>query len=86
LALFNIIYTSAPVFIYGLLEKNISDHKLLQDPALYAKISKNSLLTTKEFCIWLTEALWHSIGNNNVLLTLQLYIKIMILNKLLILF
>jgi len=64
LALFNIIYTSAPVFVYGLLEQNLSDGQLLADPALYAKIAGNALLSTREFCIWLAQAFWHSIGRS----------------------
>ncbi len=35
LFLFNTIYTSLPIIVYGLFEQNFSETELLQDPKLY---------------------------------------------------
>ncbi len=47
--------------MFGLLEQNISSERLLSDPALYGKIARNSLLSVREFCIWMAQAVWHSL-------------------------
>ncbi len=60
LTLFNIVFTSLPVFVFGLLEQNVPADRLLGDPMLYSKITRNSLLSVREFGIWFTEGLWHS--------------------------
>ncbi len=57
-------FLSIPIFVFGLLEQNISSERLLADPALYGKIARNQLLSLKEFAIWLTQAFWHSIVTN----------------------
>ncbi len=61
LALFNIVFTSIPIFVFGILEQNIPAERLLSDPALYGKIARNQLLSLKEFLIWFAEGLWHSL-------------------------
>ena len=61
LAMFNIAYTSIPIFVFGLLEQNIGSKRLLKEPHLYKKITRNKLLSIREFCIWFTEAVWHSL-------------------------
>lgn len=61
LTLFNVIYTVTPIFVFGLFEQNISQEKLLSNPALYKNIAKNRLLSTQEFTIWFAQGLWHSI-------------------------
>lgn len=61
LTFYNIFFTSAPIFIFGLFEQNINSERLLRDPVLYRKIAKNQLLSIKEFAIWLFEGFWHSL-------------------------
>lgn len=61
LTLFNITYTSLPIFVFGLFEQNLSAELLLRRPELYAKNAKNRLLNLKEFSIWFFEAVWHSL-------------------------
>ena len=61
LTMYNIIYTSIPVFVFGLFEKNCDDHVLLSNPELYKRISKNALLSLKVSLSWFFDAFWASI-------------------------
>ena len=55
LTMYNIVFTSIPIFVFGLLEQNLKAEQLLADPQLYAKIAKNKLLSLREFFIWFIE-------------------------------
>ena len=61
LTMYNIIYTSLPVFIFGLFEKSYDEKKLLNTPELYKTIRRNSLLSKKVSFFWLFDAFWASI-------------------------
>ncbi|XP_040570964.1 phospholipid-transporting ATPase IF [Lepeophtheirus salmonis] len=61
LTLYNIVFTSLPIFVYGLIEQNISADDLLQRPDLYKKIANNALLDFKNFIIWFSAGVWHAI-------------------------
>lgn len=58
--MYNIIYTSLPVFLFGLFEKNYDDKVLVNKPELYKKIHKNALLSPKVSLMWLFDAVWSS--------------------------
>ncbi|KAG7189384.1 hypothetical protein KM043_017031 [Ampulex compressa] len=57
---FNVIFTSLPVLLYGLLEQDHSANKLLRHPHLYKLNKRNYLLSTNQFLIWTTKGLWHT--------------------------
>ncbi|XP_052133143.1 phospholipid-transporting ATPase IF-like isoform X2 [Frankliniella occidentalis] len=61
LTCFNIIFTSAPVLVYGLLEQNRPSYQLLQYPPLYKGHQGNRLMKTSHFLVWLTAGIWHSL-------------------------
>jgi phospholipid-translocating ATPase len=61
LTLYNITFTSAPIFIYGLLEQNLSAKVLMADPEKYQEIARNRLLAKDKCFLWILEALWHSL-------------------------
>ena len=60
LTFYNIFWTSLPIFIFGLLEQNLKSKALLKNPVLYKRLSKNYLLTLREFCLWFLYGLWHT--------------------------
>ncbi|XP_069104110.1 phospholipid-transporting ATPase IF-like isoform X3 [Argopecten irradians] len=60
LAMYNITFTSLPIFIYSLFEKPISQRELLENPRLYKKIARNDLMSFKSFVKWNLLGLWHS--------------------------
>ena len=62
LMLFNITWTSLPIFVFGLLEQNIKSKPLLSNPVLYRRISKNYLMTLREFLLWFLYGLWHALA------------------------
>ncbi|KAK3926702.1 putative phospholipid-transporting ATPase IF [Frankliniella fusca] len=61
LTCFNIIFTSAPVLVYGLLEQNRPSYQLLQYPPLYKGHQGNKLMRTSHFLEWLMAGIWHSV-------------------------
>ncbi|KAJ9577646.1 hypothetical protein L9F63_005776, partial [Diploptera punctata] len=54
LTLFNVLYTSLPILIYGLFEQNHSAQTLLDYPQLYRNIRKNILMSWSTFFQWIT--------------------------------
>ena len=50
--LYNIVYTSAPIIIYALFDKQTSDLILMKDPIYYAPGPKRLLFNTKIYLIW----------------------------------
>ena len=60
--LFNITWTSLPIFVFGLLEQNIKSKHLLNNPGLYRRISKNYLMKFREFLLWFLYGLWHAVA------------------------
>lgn len=60
LSMYNLIYTSIPVLVFGLFEKNYDDNVLVNKPELYKKIHKNALLSPKVSLMWLFDAVWSS--------------------------
>ncbi|OWF54474.1 phospholipid-transporting ATPase IF [Mizuhopecten yessoensis] len=59
LTMYNITFTSLPIFIYSLFEKSISQEELLQNPHLYKKNARNAALSFKSFIKWNFLGLWH---------------------------
>ena len=42
LTMYNIIWTSLPIFLFGLLEQNLQSDTLLSQPALYRRIGMST--------------------------------------------
>ncbi|KAK1123006.1 hypothetical protein K0M31_008642 [Melipona bicolor] len=59
--LYNVIFTSMPILVYGLFEQNFTADKLLRKPYLYKLYRRNYLLTRWQFLLWTALALWHSL-------------------------
>ncbi|KAJ8683561.1 hypothetical protein QAD02_019353 [Eretmocerus hayati] len=55
---FNLIYSSVPILIFGIFEKDHSDKVLLKFSQLYQLHAKNYLLSLKQFIFWMLTALW----------------------------
>ncbi|XP_043667422.1 phospholipid-transporting ATPase IF-like isoform X2 [Vespula pensylvanica] len=60
LMLFNAIFTSFPIVLFGLLEQNYSSSKLLHNPYLYKLHKKNFLLSWKQFILWFAMGTWQT--------------------------
>ena len=60
--MFNITWTSLPIFLYGLLEQNIPAANLLATPELYKENTKNARMTFREFFLWFLCGSWHSLS------------------------
>ncbi|XP_018059116.1 PREDICTED: probable phospholipid-transporting ATPase IF [Atta colombica] len=57
---FNLIFTSLPILMYGLLEQNYNAKKLMEHPYLY-KLNKNNYLMSRfQFILWMFLGLWHA--------------------------
>lgn len=50
---FNLLFTSLPILLYGLLEQDHSAKKLMRHPYLYKLNKKNYLMSRKQFMVWL---------------------------------
>lgn len=57
---YNLLYTAVPIFVFALLAQNLDSSKLLGNPFLYRRISRNKLLSKWELFIWFLHGLWHS--------------------------
>ncbi|VDM22695.1 unnamed protein product [Hydatigera taeniaeformis] len=57
---YNVIMTSLPIIVYGILEMRFPEELLLNTPLLYRTVARNRLLSWKNFLIWNAFALWHS--------------------------
>lgn len=55
---YNVIFTSLPVLMYGLLEQNYSAKILLRSPQLYLLNRRNNLLSFRQFVIWFLTGIW----------------------------
>nr|CAD7264596.1 unnamed protein product [Timema shepardi] len=53
LSMYNVLFTSLPILIYGLFEQNYSDVKLLECPHLYKEIANNVLMSWCSFLKWI---------------------------------
>ncbi|XP_046588400.1 phospholipid-transporting ATPase IF isoform X1 [Neodiprion lecontei] len=57
---YNVIFTSIPVLLYGLLEQDHVADDLLKFPQLYKLYKRNYLLSKKQFCLWMASGIWHA--------------------------
>ena len=62
LVMYNTLYSSVPVLVFAILEKNIPADQLLKDPKLYKKNRKNSLMSHQQLLKWSGLAVWHSLA------------------------
>nr|CAD7461211.1 unnamed protein product [Timema tahoe] len=60
LSMYNVLFTSLPILIYGLFEQNYSDVKLLECPHLYKEIANNVLMSWCSFLKWIAFGVWHT--------------------------
>lgn len=61
IALYNIIFTSLPPFLFGLFEKDLNDSVISQHAEVYRRMQSGTLFTKRTFCIWLACGIWHSL-------------------------
>jgi len=61
LVMFNMVYTSLPIIVFGLCEQNVEAKKLLGDPNLYRRNRHNQSMRFGELCKWVGLGLWHSL-------------------------
>ncbi|XP_012530011.2 probable phospholipid-transporting ATPase IF isoform X2 [Monomorium pharaonis] len=57
---YNLIFTSVPIVMYGLLEQNYDAKKLMERPYLYKLNRNNYLMSRKQFVAWMFLGLWHT--------------------------
>ena len=57
---YNVAFTALPIFIFGLVGRNIPADTLLERPQLYRRIAGNKLLSVPEFLLWFLQGVWHS--------------------------
>lgn len=50
---YNLLFTSVPVVMYGLLEQNYTAKKLMEQPYLYKLNRNNYLMSKQQFIVWL---------------------------------
>lgn len=50
---YNLIFTSIPIALYGLLEQNYDKKKLMEQPYLYKLNKNNYLMSRQQFVAWL---------------------------------
>ena len=60
LFLFNTIYTSVPVVVYGLSEQTFPQKILLENPELYRLNRGNHEMMWYRMLLWLLVGLWHA--------------------------
>ena len=60
LTAYNVAFTAFPIFIFGLVGRNLPADSLLEFPQLYRRIANNSLLSLPEFLLWFLQGVWHS--------------------------
>ncbi|KAJ3118729.1 hypothetical protein HDU96_009318 [Phlyctochytrium bullatum] len=61
LTLYNILFSSLPVIVVGVFEKDLNKSTLLGVPELYAYGQYNYGLNLSTFFAWMAQALWHSL-------------------------
>jgi len=61
LALYNLFFSSIPVGVIGVFEKDLEKKTLLANPKVYQYGQHNLALTWKTFWRWLIQGLWHSL-------------------------
>merc|ERR1719495_634386 len=61
LTFYNIFWTSAPIFVFALLEQNLSKKQLMRNPVFYRRIRQNRMMRRREFFLWFCTALWHGV-------------------------
>ena len=60
LTAYNVAFTAFPIFIFGLVGRNLPADSLLECPQLYRRVANNSLLSVPEFLVWFLQGVWHS--------------------------
>ena len=58
---YNVAFTALPIFIFGLVGRNIPADTLLERPQLYRRIAGNKLLSVPEFLLWFLQGVWVAI-------------------------
>jgi len=61
LSFFNIFFTSLPPFIYGVTEKDLHEHVILQRPEVYKRLQAQPLYNRFTYGRWMFNSLYHSL-------------------------
>eukprot|EP00656_Telonema_subtile_P043676 TRINITY_DN50000_c0_g1_i1.p1 TRINITY_DN50000_c0_g1~~TRINITY_DN50000_c0_g1_i1.p1 ORF type:complete len:362 (-),score=102.34 TRINITY_DN50000_c0_g1_i1:9-1094(-) len=59
--MYNVLFTSLPVIVYGIWEQDASAHTSLEHPALYRAGQQDQLFNKKSFSRWVLNAIWHAL-------------------------
>lgn len=59
--LFNLFYTSLPIFVFSLMDKEFSGTYLTRNPHLYLQGIKGSLFKKRIFWMWMFQGAWQSL-------------------------
>lgn len=67
LMLFNVVFTSLPILVFGLLEQDYSADKLLRYPYLYKMYKHNYLMTARQLLQWslIGKLALHTVSSRN---------------------
>eukprot|EP00003_Mantamonas_plastica_P010673 TRINITY_DN2013_c2_g1_i5.p1 TRINITY_DN2013_c2_g1~~TRINITY_DN2013_c2_g1_i5.p1 ORF type:complete len:674 (-),score=223.60 TRINITY_DN2013_c2_g1_i5:1377-3398(-) len=57
---FNVIYTSWPILLYSIFEKDVDEKKLMEYPQLYRRPQEGNMFSAATFGGWMLSVLWHS--------------------------
>jgi len=58
---YNVVFTSLPPIVFGLMEQDVGAQASLQHPRLYGAGQSSSLLNTRVFWSWVLEGVWCSL-------------------------
>ncbi|KJE93765.1 ATPase [Capsaspora owczarzaki ATCC 30864] len=62
LMLFNIVFTSLPALVHGMVEKDVSERSLLRYPRLYSSLKGPSArISSKALGQWMLSSFWHAL-------------------------
>jgi len=61
ISVFNLFFTSWPILIFAMFEKDVQEFYLQKYPELYNRTQNNSDFTLKTFYFWMVNAIWHSL-------------------------
>ena len=60
LAAFNVVFTSVPIVVFGVLDEDISRRTVLRNPGLYKSGQENTYFTLGIFLRWVANGIWGS--------------------------
>eukprot|EP01125_Pyxidicula_operculata_P020507 TRINITY_DN7599_c0_g2_i1.p1 TRINITY_DN7599_c0_g2~~TRINITY_DN7599_c0_g2_i1.p1 ORF type:complete len:1186 (-),score=234.52 TRINITY_DN7599_c0_g2_i1:63-3599(-) len=62
ISVFNLFFTSFPIIIFAIFERDVPEQYLIQYPELYNRSKNNSDFNPSTFFFWVLNSIWHSIA------------------------